>query len=98
MEKSLGAKEGTDFDMAYVGSQCVMHQQMIDKASVLRQYGYAADQSRMVGLRPLCVGRRTDSRVPICSDLSATEGARLLSARRSKSEQHIASSDYGTTP
>jgi predicted outer membrane protein len=38
MEKSLGAKKGTDFDMAYVGSQCVMHQQMIDKASVLRQY------------------------------------------------------------
>ena len=38
MEKSLGTKEGTDFDMAYVGSQCVMHQQMIDKASVLRQY------------------------------------------------------------
>ena len=24
--------------MAYVGAQCVMHQQMIDKASVLRQY------------------------------------------------------------
>ena len=37
-EKSLGTKTGADFDMAYVGSQCVMHQQMIDKASVLRQY------------------------------------------------------------
>lgn len=38
MEKSLSTKKGADFDMAYVGSQCVMHQQMIDKASVLRQY------------------------------------------------------------
>lgn len=37
-EKSLMAKKGTDFDMAYIGSQCVVHQQMIDKASVLRQY------------------------------------------------------------
>ena len=37
-EKSLGSKKGADFDMAYVGSQCVMHQQMIDKASVLREY------------------------------------------------------------
>jgi predicted outer membrane protein len=37
-EKFLGGKKGTDFDMAYVGSQCVLHQQMIDKASVLRQY------------------------------------------------------------
>jgi len=37
-EKSLIAKKGADFDMAYIGSQCVVHQQMIDKASVLRQY------------------------------------------------------------
>lgn len=37
-EKSLTAKKGADFDMAYIGSQCVLHQQMIDKASVLRQY------------------------------------------------------------
>ena len=37
-EKSLTAKKGMDFDLAYVGSQCVVHQQMIDKASVLRQY------------------------------------------------------------
>jgi len=37
-EKALSAKKGADFDMAYVGSQCVMHQQMIDKASVLRKY------------------------------------------------------------
>lgn len=37
-EKSLNAKKGIDFDMAYVGSQCVLHQQMIDKASVLREY------------------------------------------------------------
>ncbi len=37
-KKSMGSKKGADFDMAYVGSQCVLHQQMIDKASVLRQY------------------------------------------------------------
>jgi predicted outer membrane protein len=37
-KKSMTAKKGADFDMAYVGSQCVLHQQMIDKASVLRQY------------------------------------------------------------
>ena len=37
-EKMLGAKKGSDFDMAYIGSQCVTHQQLIDKASVLRQY------------------------------------------------------------
>jgi predicted outer membrane protein len=37
-EKSLGSKKGADFDMAYIGSQCVTHQQMIDKASVLREY------------------------------------------------------------
>ena len=44
-EKSLGSKKGTDFDMAYVGSQCVLHQQMIDKASVLRQYASPELQS-----------------------------------------------------
>ena len=44
-EKSMGAKKGTDFDMAYVGSQCVLHQQMIDKASVLRQYASPELQS-----------------------------------------------------
>lgn len=45
MEKSLGAQKGADFDMAYVGSQCVLHQQMIDKASVLRQYASPELQS-----------------------------------------------------
>ena len=44
-EKSLGSKKGVDFDMAYVGSQCVIHQQMIDKASVLRQYASPELQS-----------------------------------------------------
>lgn len=40
-KKFLGEKKGSDFDMAYVGSQCVVHQQMIDKATVLRQYASA---------------------------------------------------------
>jgi predicted outer membrane protein len=44
-EKSLGSKKGEDFNMAYVGSQCVLHQQMIDKASVLRQYASPELQS-----------------------------------------------------
>jgi predicted outer membrane protein len=37
-EKELGTKKGADFDMCYIGGQCVLHQQMIDKATVLRQY------------------------------------------------------------
>jgi len=37
-KKELGSKEGSDFDMCYVGQQLVLHQQMIDKATVLREY------------------------------------------------------------
>jgi predicted outer membrane protein len=37
-KKELGSKSGIDFDLCYIGGQCVMHQQMIDKASVLREY------------------------------------------------------------
>jgi len=37
-KKELGSKEGSDFDKCYVGQQIVLHQQMIEKASVLRDY------------------------------------------------------------
>jgi len=37
-KKELGSKEGAEFDKCYVGQQIVLHQQMIDKASVLREY------------------------------------------------------------
>lgn len=40
-------KKGSDADMAYLGQQCVLHQQMIDAQTVLRQYASTELQSLM---------------------------------------------------
>lgn len=38
LKKKLGEKEGADFDKAYIGTQWVMHMQMIDEMKVFKEH------------------------------------------------------------
>jgi len=85
-QQELGQKQGAEFDMAFMGQQLVLHQQMLDSLKVLRQH---ASQELQQGIEQ---GMETTQQhlshaKKIVDSLAATEGQQLSAEKRAGADR-----------